>query len=57
MGAREALAKKWTTPYFNQKLKRDNAPEKYILEKLQNDDAFIEAIDKSEAFKSFITNL
>ena len=36
------------------KLPGDNAPEKYILEKLQNDDAFIEAIDKSEAFKSFI---
>ena len=43
-------------PKMFSKFPGDNAPEKYILEKLQGDDAFIEAIDKSEAFKNFIKN-
>jgi len=38
------------------KLPGDNAPEKYILEKLKSDDEFVAYLDDSDEFSDFVCN-
>ena len=43
-------------PKMFSKFSGDNAPEKFILEKLKSSEAYVRSIDDSEAFCSFIAN-